>query len=51
LLTFVRRIIEETGKMDAWQNQTSLQNFAWKSTYWPKSPTLEIDTRSVNPSA
>ena len=29
-LTFVRQIIEETGKLDAWQNQTSLQNTTLK---------------------
>ena len=29
-LTFVRQIIEETGKLDAWQNQTSLQNTSLK---------------------
>ena len=35
-LTFVRHIIEETGKMDAWQNQTSLQ-----------SSTLKYDIKQV----
>ena len=29
-LTFVRQIIEETCKMDAWQNQTSLQTSTLK---------------------
>ena len=28
--TFVRQIIEETGKLGAWQNQTSLQNSTLK---------------------
>jgi len=45
-LTFVQHIIEEIGKMDACQNQTSLQNFTLKHEMKqvPKSPTLAIDT-------
>ena len=54
-LTFVRLIIEKTGKIVAWQNQTPLQNSALKheikQVLIDQNLQHKIDARSVNQSA